>query len=117
MNFREIGSHVRSELLRLRSRSASFSLWPCSRRMAEPMIPDIATTSREPALELHEKMRRVVHGYSSLREAPEAEDHPSEVLLAADETINVLIEISDQMGKVLVCMGVWEYTPDEDLGA
>ena len=47
----------------------------------------------------------------------EAEDHPSEVLLAADETINVLIEIIDETGKVLVCMGVWEYTPDEDLGA
>ena len=70
-----------------------------------------------PALELHEEMRRVVHAYSSLREAPEAEDHPSEVLLAADETINVLIEIIDETGKVLACMGVWEYTPDEDLGA
>ena len=70
-----------------------------------------------PALELHEEMRRMVRAYSALREAPEAEEHPSEVLLAADETINVLIEIIDETGKVLVCMGVWEYTPDEDLGA
>lgn len=70
-----------------------------------------------PALELHEEMRRMVHAYSSLREDPEAEDHLSGVLLAADETINALIEIIDETGKVLVCMGVWEYTSDEDLGA
>ena len=65
------------------------------------------------AAELHGEMREVFAAYQGLKTSADAEEHSSEVLQAADHTLELMTETLNKWTEVLICSDVLEYDWEE----